>query len=62
MTEIVITVEVLEKLKEAYFKARRNGRGVFTYNGYEFVTDYAKYFLTFWCERFGVSFDPNNGG
>lgn len=51
---IVITKKFLEGLKKAHAAAKFAKQDSFTYDGYEFVTTYAGYFIEFYGPKFGV--------
>lgn len=50
--QIEFTPELLEKLKEAYGLAIKNGKPLFIFNGSEWVTDYAKYVIEYLNNKF----------
>ena len=54
MSSIVLTKSFLIGLKKAYDKAVKDGKPQFVYDGHEFVTTYAKYFLKFHGPRVGL--------
>lgn len=47
MTEVTFTPAKYRKLKEAYGKARLEGREKFLFEGQVVVTDYAKYMIEY---------------
>ena len=51
---IVINKKFIEGLKKAYDEAVNKMAQEFTYDGHEFNTGYAKYFLEFYAPKFNV--------
>lgn len=54
MNSITIDKKYMQGLRKAYNKAVKEGKGQFKYNGNDFVTGYAKYFLEYYEPKFGV--------
>lgn len=54
MSNIVLTKSFLLGLQKAYEKAVKDGKTQFEYDGHEFVTTYAKYFIQFHGPRVGL--------
>lgn len=46
------TIEVYDRLKVEYDKARQNNLDTFTFDGHELLTDYAKYLIQFLQTKF----------
>jgi len=51
-SSIVWTRQMLWRFKKAYFKAVKERQVCFMFDGHEFVTDYAKYLISFLANRF----------
>ena len=54
MNNIAISKKFVEGLIKAYDKAKREGAAEFTYNGHEFMTSYAKYFIEYYAPKFNI--------
>lgn len=54
---IAVNKKFLEGMKKEYDKARTEKKDEFTYDGHEFITSYAKYFLTFYAPQFGLKYN-----
>ena len=59
MGQVTLTIDraFIKGLKKCYDDAVKQGADGFTYNGNDFVTAYAKYFLIFYGPKFGLKFD-----
>jgi len=44
-------------MRKCYDDAVKQGAIGFTYDGHEFITTYAKYFLIFYGAKFGLKYD-----
>lgn len=53
-THVYVNKQFIEGLKKAYERAVQQGASEFTYDGHQFITSYAKYFLQFHAPLFGV--------
>ena len=51
--EIEFTPEKLAKLKKAYEQARKDKKVVFTFEGYEYAIEYAKWLINYLEQKFG---------
>ena len=54
VNEISINKQFIVGLKKAYDKAVTDKAESFIYDGHDFVTGYAKYFLEYYAPQFGV--------
>lgn len=57
---ITLSASKLERLKEAYAKARRAMAEEFEFDGLMFHVGYAAYFLQHFCPKFGVDFNKES--
>jgi hypothetical protein len=51
--EIFWTRELLRKFMQAYFKAKREGKDTFRFEGHLFLANYAKYLIEYLLTKFG---------
>lgn len=54
---LTIDKQFLMSLRKAYDDAVKQGANGFTYDGHDFVTSYAKYFLIYYGPKFGLKYD-----
>lgn len=54
---ITIDKSFIKGMKKCYDDAVKQNATGFTYDGHEFVTAYAKYFLQYYGPKFGLKFD-----
>jgi hypothetical protein len=51
-TEMTFTIDTYNRLKKEYNNARQNNLEIFTFDGHELLTDYAKYMIEYLKTKF----------